>query len=115
MIHSLIDLSQDDSGMWWWACFCNAQADDAVLDALTAASGFLDHLATPESADACVVADCTYSAEANSSYCVSHGVRWGREGGCKHHWDALRSIPPSWRCRECKAITTTRPTPEFTE
>lgn len=26
-----------------------------------------------------------------------------------HRWEALRSQPPSWRCRGCREITETRP------
>lgn len=43
--HSLEDLSQDTSGMWWWACGCGATCDDAVLSAMESANGYLDHLA----------------------------------------------------------------------
>jgi hypothetical protein len=31
-----------------------------------------------QQAPLCVVHACDYHAEAGSSYCVSHGVRWGR-------------------------------------
>lgn len=31
-----------------------------------------------EGNDRCVFTDCSYSAEADSSYCALHGVRWGR-------------------------------------
>jgi hypothetical protein len=36
----------------------------------------------PESAEStrCVVQDCTYPTEADSSYCTLHGVKWGRGG-----------------------------------
>ncbi len=28
---------------------------------------------------------------------------------CNHQWDALRSIPPSWRCRLCHEVSHVRP------
>ncbi len=31
------------------------------------------------------------------------------EPACAHRWDALRSIPPSWQCRDCREITYERP------
>jgi hypothetical protein len=30
----------------------------------------------------------------------------GTSEPCAHTWEALRSIPPSWRCRRCHAVTT---------
>lgn len=56
----------------------------------------------------CVAPDCTYSAADGSAYCTLHGLKWGR-GEHVHGWDALRSVPPSWRCAYCGEITEVRP------